>query len=145
MKRGTEPFFFSLAELAYVIVFVLLLLLCFQLMSSANIKRQLADVNSQLNEYRSKYEKLSNIPPDCQGWLALIEILGRNSFLVDGEVLDIKGIAKKFKADIIDAKKTGCVQKVKARPGEGVTLDDFISGARRLERFFYVRQRPRSS
>jgi len=94
---------------------------------------------AEVERLRGEYG-ISNIPPPCEGWLAEVEIIGPNTFILGGRPLTGYEIADLFGDEIAAASQSGCVHRIRASPGRSLSLKEYLRGLAILERSFYVKR-----
>ncbi|MDA2935013.1 hypothetical protein MYX82_11830 [Acidobacteria bacterium AH-259-D05] len=165
MERQESIIGLTLSELAFLIVlsviFIPLLIVDGEPNPDITQVEQIKRQNTELKEENSKLqqrvqdleidqlelEKLrSRLKPPCtekkiiDGFLFTATIVGVNTYLVDGEVLNIRQLTSKFRPDLDKASEKGCVHTIRVAFSEGIDTPTYDESLRQLEKSFYPKR-----
>lgn len=98
-----------------------------------------------LTVLRTENEQLrSKFKPSCyeRGYapsvIGKVIILGADLFSVGGKKMTLSEIKKHFAQELSAAEALGCVQTIRTNYSGSLSLDEYYSGLRKLERLFYI-------
>jgi hypothetical protein len=156
---------FTLAEIALVILFALLVIFLPQREREANeakalqariknleesesaLKRQVASLEAERQRFQSSRPDLkSKAIPTCfeidkTEWLFSVTIRGNDEFEITGKEMTLNDILKNYETQMKSAKAKGCIHRVQVFYGPKVSTPDYDSGLRRLEAWFSTAKR----
>ena len=132
----------SLAELAFLILFVVTVILVWYWHSTENVRNQnqelIAKLDSLVNKVEYYESKRSNIPPPCRPPIADAVAVSSSEVRFEGVIMKIDEFLDSIEDRIIWAEKDGNRRaKINLYPSPSLTSTDFNQCAMRLRRTLY--------
>jgi competence protein ComGC len=156
---------FTLAEIALVILFALLVIFLPQKERQANevkalqqkiksleasesaLKQQVASLEKERQRFQSSRPDLkSKAIPTCfeidkTEWLFSVTIRGNDAFEITGKDMTLNDILKNYETQMKSAKAKGCIHRIQVFYSPEISTADYDSGLRRLEAWFSTAKR----
>jgi cell division septum initiation protein DivIVA len=159
---------FTLAEIALVILFAVLVLFLPQKErqenevqtlrqkikrleeSESTLKQRIASLEKERQQFQSPRPDLrSKAIPTCfeidkTDWLFSVTIRGKDVFEIAGKDMSLTDLLKSYDAQMKSAKAKGCIHRVEVFYDPEISIAEYDTGLRRLEAWFSTAKRGHS-
>ena len=105
------------------------------------LRREEATLRASINASRANLK--SKLTPPCSeldksaGWLFTATVMGPDSFEIGGAPLTLAKIRERYSSDLADAKKKGCMQRIRINFEGTMSAQTYDLAKRRLDTLFY--------
>lgn len=131
----------SLAEMAFLLVFALAIVVAPQQAKLAQLEQELDRVTTERDELVEDKKLRSNIPEPCEGyWMDIVAVSG-DKYCVEGSVMSLPELIRRYGAHQREVEERGdCKVRIRFYSEGGLSADAVFSAQRALRSQFYYRE-----
>lgn len=136
MRRRSQILPFSLGELAFILLFAIIILFIWNARNAARTENELRLAIKGKSDQRPRCKEGGRVAP----FLFTATVHGPNKFMIEHKFLTIKNIKNIYRHKLEEAKKLDCTHRIKVTHIPSVNLDEYLKALSRLEGPFYIKR-----